>query len=244
MNKLKLARKLCFVREYLLPLGCAVCGRTLFGEAEAWTGLCEECAEGFRADGERRCSVCGRPLISELEICMSCRKSGKNHYDGMTLLYPYAGKSRTLLRAYKFGKHRVLSRFFSEKLLSAASRLAGGGQPEAANETVWIPVPPRAGKIKEAGWDQVECIARTLEKFHKMPVTRCLKRMASKTQKKLGKMERMTNLKGRITCVKAPPEQAILFDDVFTTGSTMNVCAEALKAAGAKKVYGVCLFYD
>jgi ComF family protein len=175
---------------------------------------------------------------------MSCRKAEERSYDGMTLLYPYAGMAQRLLAAYKFGKHRVLARFFSEKMLAAASGSTGGGVPYGEAGTAWVPVPPRAGKIKEAGWDQVELIAGTLERFHKTPVLRCLTRMASKTQKKLGKTERVTNLKGRITCVKKPPEQAILFDDVFTTGSTMNVCAEVLKTAGTKKVYGLCLFYD
>jgi ComF family protein len=239
MNMLKLARKLSLLREYLFPLGCAVCGRTLFDSNEAWLGLCEECAGLFSPDQEKRCSVCGRPLISEMDVCMNCRKNGENFYDSMTLLYPYAGDGQTLLRAYKFGKHRVLSRFLSEKLLSAASDRNIGGLSGA----VWVPVPPRAGKIKEAGWDQIETIAQTLEKFHKTPVLRCLKRLASKTQKKLGKADRMTNLEGRIICVKNPPEEVILFDDVFTTGSTMNVCAAALKNAGVKKAHGICLFY-
>jgi predicted amidophosphoribosyltransferase len=78
----------------------------------------------------------------------------------------------------------------------------------------------------------------------KIPVLRCLKRLASKTQKTLGKSARLTNLQGRILCVKNPPEEIIIFDDVFTTGSTMNVCAQTLKDAGAKKIHGVCLFYN
>jgi predicted amidophosphoribosyltransferase len=112
------------------------------------------------------------------------------------------------------------------------------------SEIPWIPVPPRAGKLKTAGWDQVELIARTLEKLYHVPVLRCLKRLASKTQKELGKSERMTNLKGRIVCRGGAPEEAVIVDDVFTTGATMNVCAEALKEAGVRKVHGICLFYS
>jgi ComF family protein len=171
---------------------------------------------------------------------MNCRKNAREEaytapaYDSMVLLYPYIGKTQTLLKAYKFGKHRALARFFSEKLLYSMSCFT----------IPWVPVPPRAGKIKAAGWDQIEHIAQILEKQMKTQVIRCLKRLASKTQKALGKSERLTNLQGRILCVKKPPEELIIFDDVFTTGSTMNICARTLKDAGVKKVHGVCLFYD
>jgi predicted amidophosphoribosyltransferase len=51
-------------------------------------------------------------------------------------------------------------------------------------------------------------------------------------------------MKGRIICVKAVPRRVLLFDNVITTGSTLDACAEALKEGGAEKVYAVSLFYD
>ena len=56
--------------------------------------------------------------------------------------------------------------------------------------------------------------------------------------------DRKTNLMGKIICTKPAPKTVILFDDVITTGATLDACAAALKGNGAEKVYGVCLFYD
>jgi ComF family protein len=166
---------------------------------------------------------------------MTCRKAEPFAFDAVFAIFPYIGKYRQLLKAYKFGKNKNLARFFALKLLETPFA-------RAAEAPVWVPVPPRAGKIKAAGWDQVEEIAKIIEKTNS--VQRCLKRLPSKSQKELDKGTRLTNLKGKIRCVKNPAKNVVLFDDVFTTGSTLSVCAEELKNHGAERVCGVCLFYD
>jgi ComF family protein len=237
------ARVAALARECLFPAGCAVCKETLVTGEDAWYGLCAGCRRTFPIELENRCLICGKPLVSEHGLCMRCREkpdeAQRRDFDRLLPIFPYTGTCRTLLSAYKFGKNKAVGNFLMEKLLEALHFFL-----EDFTEPVMAPVPARHGKIKHEGWDQMEYLARLLEKKSGAPpVCRCLKRLPSQTQKTLGYKERMVNLLRRIQCVRTPPGEIILFDDVYTTGATMNVCAGVLKQAGATKVYGICLFH-
>ncbi|MDR0290913.1 MAG: ComF family protein [Treponema sp.] len=235
-----------YLREYFFPFGCSLCGAGLADGGEAWYGLCNGCRAVIEKElGENSagkfCDCCGRPLISEQGRCLSCRNEESRSFDGIKVLFPYAGKYRKLLAAYKFGKNLAAGNFLAEKIQEA---LENG----AFHYASIVPVPPRQGKIRKTGWDQVEYLARLLERnlagHPAQLVSRCLKRMPSKSQKELSRENRRSNLRGRITPLRQVPKTVLLIDDVMTTGSTLDACAAALKEGGAEKVYGLCLFYD
>jgi len=235
---------LFLLREYLFPFGCSICGADLSGAVEAFYGLCGACRNGIERElAENRareaCDCCGKPLISEHGRCISCRAEEARAYDRVKVLFPYTGKYRRLLAAYKFGKSLAAAHFLAEKIIEA---IAEEAFPPGAQI---VPVPPRPGKIKKTGWDQIEYLARLLEKTKGgLPINRCLKRLPSISQKKLGRENRRSNLQGRIAPIRQVPQTAVVLDDVMTTGATMDACAVALKEAGTQTVYGLCLFYD
>jgi ComF family protein len=227
------------VKNFLFPGFCALCGCGLTGD-EIRLALCENCRLSLVPVQGDRCRMCGKPLVSEKDACLSCRSAAAPSWDRMYVLFPYTGKYRKLLTAYKFGKNTALADFFAEIVLEAKN------SDLRLKEASIVPVPPRPGKIKNSGWDQVDFLVRRIKKIGKgsVSVFRCLKRGKSKVQKSLNRTERMENLKGRIILNGAAPKIALVIDDVITTGSTMEICSAELKKGGAEKVYGLCLFYD
>jgi ComF family protein len=236
-------------KNFFFPGVCALCADALITDGEIQNGLCEKCAAGFRNTQEKagqggNCNLCGKPLISEIENCLICRNGGQRSYERLWVLFSYIGKYRQLLTEYKFKKNLSLAGFFAEQIMEVIQSFLSSEYADL-KDAVIVPVPPRPGKIKESGWDQVECLVKQLEKIRGCPpVCRCLKRRKSKVQKSLTRTERLKNLKGRIYLNSPAPKIALIIDDVLTTGSTMEVCASVLKTAGAQKVYGLCLFYD
>ena len=248
--KLQLIR--FFLREYLFPSGCGGCGNILKNNIDAFYGLCDDCRsflEKYRNE-EERCILCGKVLISETGTCLRCRDKDifNENLVKVRTLFPYKGKFKSILGNYKFKKSLGIGNYLADCLQDALEDFYPGA--DANEEIAWVPVPPRPGKIKNQGWDQIQYLSTLLGKkssWRKSPgikVKRCLKRLPSRSQKELNREERGKNLKGRIICVKEPPKTALLFDDVFTTGATLNTCAAALLEGGAEKVYGLCLFYD
>jgi ComF family protein len=230
---------LLWARNFLFPSHCALCETCLTSEAEIRYGLCEKCRTSVRTAQEQKCNLCGKPLISENDICLSCRNGSEKSYERLRIIFPYTGIYRKLLKAYKFDKNLAPASFFAQRVLEVIA-----ANP-VLQDAVIVPVPPRPGKIKETGWDQVDYLVKQiLNQKQGRIVRRCLGRRRSKVQKHLDRKERIENMKGRIYLQKTPPKTALVIDDVITTGSTMEVCSQILKEGGAEKVYGLCLFYD
>jgi len=241
----KLIRLFFWVKGFFFPEVCALCGKNLIDVCEIRYCLCKECysliEEQFTASQEgKKCNLCGKTLISENGTCLPCRNGGRQSYDRLWTLFPYTGKFRTLLTAYKFEKKLALADYFAEKVIGLIL------ENEEMKNIRLIPVPPRPGKIKNTGWDQVDYLVKRISRLSKGKISayKCLKRRKSKIQKQLNRKDRLENMKGRVFLNGTVPAAAIVIDDVITTGSTMEVCSSVLKDAGARKIYGLCLFYD
>ena len=223
---------------------CAVCG----GQAGV-IPLCGECEKRCFAKppcgGGERCSVCGKTRISERGVCMRCRRERLLvHTDAVFPLYSYRLWNSVLLFRWKIQGERALSPFFASRAASALKAL-----PE---KCAVVPVPPRPGKIFREGRDQIDELSRCLRGLYALPVLKVLKRISSQQQKKLNRAERLARTEKRYVLKNdrflpqsfktAPPEAAVLLDDIITTGATLEICAELLKKAGVKRVYAITLF--
>jgi ComF family protein len=167
---------------------------------------------------------------------MRCR-GVERAFDSAYPLFSYEGPVRELVSVYKKGRRRSLSRFFAVLLAEAIKERWPG-------RTI-VPVPPRPGKKRTQGWDQVEEIAAILE-ANGFPVERLLERRASVEQKRLGRGERGANARKAYSLKPGAlsPELPLLLDDVVTTCATLEACARALKEGGARSVAAILIAAD
>jgi competence protein ComFC len=72
-----------------------------------------------------------------------------------------------------------------------------------------------------------------------------LKRVkTTQSQLNLNKRERIHNIRGAFVFSQTKIKKAILIDDLWSSGSTMNECARLLKENGVKEVWGFVLTRD
>jgi ComF family protein len=121
---------------------------------------------------------------------------------------------------------------------------------ELYNEFKWevdliVPIPLGARRARERGFNQAGLLARPLayaiQKAHR-PVA--LKRTReTRSQVGLSAVERRKNVESGFTAQReiVQGKSVLIIDDVMTTGSTVNACAQALRMAGASAVYGLTL---
>lgn len=109
------------------------------------------------------------------------------------------------------------------------------------NYDIIIPVPISRQRLKERGYNQSELIAKEIAKNTQiLLITDCLyKKKNIEPQSKLDKESREQNIKDVYTIKnkeKLLNKKVLLFDDIYTTGSTANECCKMLKQANPYKI--------
>ncbi|MCI6663353.1 MAG: hypothetical protein MSL09_03935 [Spirochaetia bacterium] len=223
------------------------------GNLSLWSPLCPECQREklFRwTPKSQRCICCGKELISEIEVCTLCRNQRLlTHTTQVLPIHSYRLWKKDLLFSWKTAGMRQLSPVLAQLMASFLQN-----EWEDLKGIPLVPVPPRKGKIRQRGWDQVQELCQYLKNYHGFQVFPLLERKTVEQQKKLDRQGRLENLGKSYSLAKKftkesvkkeiqLPKKVILIDDILTTGVTLETCARALREAGVEDVYGCTLFY-
>ena len=231
------------------PAGCRLCERLLTRASRL--PICEECLGSFPALPARVCATCGSPALAASTLDGSASGSAseggrRTCVDCLQRRYrfecarSYAAYRGVLVRAVvllKFERIDPLAAFFGARVASLA-------QQDGLTGDIVVPVPLHRTRERERGFNQAELIAREVAKRLRLPFrpVLLLRTKARPDKHILSNDERWRIVRGAFAT--RPGSQVdnlrvLLVDDVMTTGATLDSCARALRAAGAKSVIGL-----
>ena len=229
--------------DLLYPPLCEVCGDGL-ADGRA---LCEPCDKDLPRLADPYCKTCGEAFEGRIDGDFACPNCSKLKFSFEFARSATVRDERTLdmVHRLKYGRQIHLAKelgrlayesFFDPRLLPAID----GGWP-------LVPVPLYRKRHQHRHFNQAEEISRVLSKHTGLPVLKALQRTRStETQTLLTRAQRLENLRGAFVLTEngqrwigKSPAGAVLVDDVFTTGSTVDECAKILRRGGFQQVFVV-----
>lgn len=212
--------------DWVYPPVCGGCGA-------AGARWCPECQSSLQRINGNLCPRCGMPVNKEA-ICYNCSERPLV-IDGLRAYAHYSGALRNAIHRLKYQRDIALAETLASFLV------------ELYQEIRWeidlvVPVPLGMVRRKERGYNQAAMIAYpfalAVQVSYSGGAIRRVRETASQVD--LGFLQRLENVKDAFWAdpQKVAGRTILLIDDVTTTGATLNACAEALKNAGAKTVYG------
>lgn len=231
----------------LFPRRCPVCGEIVVPRGEL---ICPGCKKKLSFVSGALCMRCGKELLSEEgEYCRDCMRRRRTFDRGAALLN-YNEVSARSMAQIKYKNRREYLDFYSEEMVRRLGRKMLRMQADAL-----VPVPVHPARKRARGFNQAEELARRLSRRTGIPVCSDVLVRSKRTapQKELTPEQRLKNLE-QAFAVKTENleafwpdlDSAILVDDIYTTGSTIEACARALKRAGVGTVsfVSICIGGD
>ena len=223
--------------DLVFPRTCVQC-QVKINELANYQFLCPDCSKEIHFAHPPACTTCGYPYFGVLtgpRKCPHCAELEPVFDQGKTLFLA-KGPGRTLLHELKYRKGLYI---LGDLSLMAQNQDHFIRYLKGAR---LVPVPLHKDKLRERGYNQSLYLAQTLAQIAPgASVLDCLIRTRfTCTQTRLDRKDRFQNMKNAFALAPRislnPKQTYILIDDVFTTGSTLNACAEALSLAGVKHI--------
>ncbi len=220
----------------IYPAGCISCNTQLDQEF----ALCGECWRDTPFISGLVCNRCGVPLPGEEDDttvqCDDCMVIARPWAQGRAALL-YAGNARRLVLALKHGDRQELA------LPAAGWMLPQMRKMNVAGDGLIVPVPSHWTRLLRRRYNQAALLAKELSRQAGIA---CLpdalvRRKVTRVQDGMGRIARFDNMSGAIVPhpkrgLEIKGKQALLIDDVMTSGATFAAATEACYVAGATRV--------
>jgi competence protein ComFC len=215
--------------DIFFPKRCVGCGK--IGKY-----FCLQCRRGIKLieKNESICPVCGRPAIDGVTH-PHCRE--RYTPDGLTSFFHYDG---IVKKAIKSIKYRFVSDLAAE-FVSLVPETSMACLPKYA----LVPIPLHISRLRFRGFNQAEKLGILIAGQLNIPVNTDILCRTINTVPQVEmkhRSERLENMEKVFSVIVSFSGSGfILFDDVFTTGSTMRAATNVLKRAGVKHVWAVTM---
>lgn len=238
------------IKDILFPRRCPVCGEIVRENFVLECDhipvpknekklICPHCYNKLSFVGDSHCIKCGAPIEDErTEYCKRCR-STRHYFETNRGMLDYTSPhSERLIWDLKYNNKKEYADLIACEMAARYSRYIASSGCEAL-----VPIPIHPSKRRSRGYNQAEVIAARLGAAIRMPVEKDILFRIKKTTplKELSPAERYANLKLAFAADEyaGSYKKLMVIDDIYTTGSTLDCCALALKSAGVRAVYGL-----
>lgn len=228
--------------RFVLPVECIACGHSLSTDPVPF--FCTPCWQTIRPLQQPVCARCDQPFVSPAATtytpdhqCQDCQQRPPDFQRAWTL-FPYLPPLREAICSFKYRGKYTLARPLARLMISAL--------PGEIDVDMIIPVPLHLARLRAREFNQSLLLADQLSRHLARPVsaTHLVRITATDPQTTLTRQARLRNLR-KAFAVRKPQDltekRILLVDDVFTTGTTLNECAKALRQAGTGPIFALTL---
>ncbi|MCI9087723.1 MAG: ComF family protein [Clostridia bacterium] len=195
-------------------------------------GFCDKMGEGYLCQDCKRKITNSNFYFNQLDFYQNKDTFIDEHF----YLFSYTEPIRGKILQYKFEDKAYLANTIYEFFMNN-EKLYGF----LKKYDIMIPIPISSSRKRERGYNQSELLARKISKMANIHIeTQALKKAKNnQPQSSLNKEQRRENVKNVYKVqneLKIQNKKILLFDDIYTTGSTANECARMLRAFGSQAV--------
>src|SRR3990170_8539992 len=220
--------------DLIFPKSCLNCGR----------------------EGRYICQLCVSKVVFHKQLCPYCGKASldgvthvichkKNRLNGAFSVWSYQGVIRTAIIKLKYKFAWEVANELADYMVLYLKK-----QPVFPRTSILAPIPLYFLKENFRGFNQSEVVGELLARKMGWDFNSdiLIRKRFRRPQTELKGKERRKNIKGVFSLnpnyrLTDPPinRSLILFDDVYTTGSTLKEAVKVLKRSGAKEVWGLTI---
>ncbi len=218
------------------PLHCLHCDELIIDDQSVFCKSCTSLLELI--DPEERCPFCfGLNDAIKAKHCSYCAKKDYQLFYRVGSAFEYRGPAASLIKKLKYANQPYLASGAGAFLAIQFDRLQWP-LPDAI-----IPVPLSFTHWVERGYNQSELLAKSMAHFLQVPVWNAIRRHSGDYSQAGLTLSQRKSLKGKYFKLKETyslhDKTLLIIDDVMTTGSTLQKCAEVLLEGYPASLYAM-----